>query len=91
MFEEEMQKLLAKDWCEEEYKLINRLLENLKYYKRLMPKALKLDIISALELCNRLKIELEEMRATMATTNATEATEATEATDASPVRLADDE
>lgn len=62
MFEEEMKKLLEKDWDEDESKLITRLLENLVYYKRLMPKALKLDIISALELCNKLKVELEDLR-----------------------------
>lgn len=62
MFEEEMKKLLEKNWEEDEKTLINRLLENLVYYKRLMPKALKLDIIAALELCNKLKVELEDLR-----------------------------
>ena len=62
MFEEEMKKLLEKDWEEDEYTLINRLMENLVYYKRLMPKTLKSDIIAALEMCNKLKMELEVLR-----------------------------
>jgi hypothetical protein len=62
MFEEEMKVLLDKDWEEDEYKLISRLMENLVYYKRLMPKTLKSDIIEALELCNKLKVELDVLR-----------------------------
>ena len=62
MFEEEMKRLLEKDWEEDEYTLINRLMENLVYYKRLVPKTLKSDIIAALEMCNRLKMELEVLR-----------------------------
>jgi hypothetical protein len=69
MFEEEMKKLLEKNWEEDEHKLISRILDNLNYYKRLMPKSLKLDIISALELCNKLKLELEELKTKIHTLN----------------------
>ena len=62
MFEDEMKKLLDKQWEEDEHKLISRLLENLVYYKRLMSKSLKTDIILVLELCNKLKTELEDLK-----------------------------
>jgi hypothetical protein len=62
MFEDEMKKLLDKKWEEDEHKLISRLLENLVYYKRLMSKSLKTDIILVLELCNKLKTELEDLK-----------------------------
>lgn len=62
MFEDEMKKLLDKKWDEEDHKLISRLLDNLVYYKRIMSKSLKTDIMSVLELCNKLKVELEELK-----------------------------
>lgn len=62
MFEDEMKKLLDKKWDEEDYKLISRLLDNLVYYKRIMSKSMKTDLMSMLELCNKLKTELEDLK-----------------------------
>ena len=39
MFEKELELLLEKNWTEEEITMINRLLETLQYYKKLIPKS----------------------------------------------------
>jgi hypothetical protein len=62
MFEEELNSLLKKKWSEDELQMINKLLENLTYYKRIIPRSLKNDIAVALQMCNNLKIELETFR-----------------------------
>lgn len=59
MIEEEFQKLLCKDWNDEEKAMIQRIMDGLLYYKKLIPKGLKTDIIAALQLCNSLKGKLE--------------------------------
>ena len=56
---EEAQELLKKNWDLKESELIIKLIENLKSYKKLIPKNLKIDIKKSLELCNDLKDELE--------------------------------
>lgn len=60
--DEESNKLLEKEWSEEERTLITRVLKNVLYYKKIIPKSLKNDIISALKLCNQLKKELELLK-----------------------------
>ncbi len=60
MIEEEFNKLLEKEWTEEERQMIQRIMEGLLYYRKLLPKALKADVISALQLCNNLKHQLED-------------------------------
>lgn len=62
MFESELDNLLKQSWNEEELQQLQKLVDGLKYYKKLMSKTLKTDLAIALELCNRLKIELEELR-----------------------------
>ena len=62
MFEEQLETLLQKEWSEEELVLIKRLMDNVAYYKKLLPKTLKQDIFDALQMCNILKNELEYYR-----------------------------
>ena len=62
MFEQELENLLQKKWTDEERILISRLMENVTYYKKLIPKSLKQDIVNALQMCNVLKTELEIYR-----------------------------
>lgn len=62
MFEKELELLLEKNWTEEEITMINRLLETLQYYKKLIPKSLKQEIVAALQMCNTLKTELDTFR-----------------------------
>jgi uncharacterized protein Yka (UPF0111/DUF47 family) len=50
---------LEKEWSDEERQLIKRIIEGLLYYKRILPRSLKDDIVSALQLCNRLKHQLD--------------------------------
>lgn len=59
MFEEELQNLLKKRWSDEERRLITSLTDNAIYYKKLIPKSFKQDILDALQMCNVLKNELE--------------------------------
>jgi hypothetical protein len=59
MFEEELESLLEKKWDQDQKDLIKRLCDNVIYYKKLLPKSLKQDVLSALEMCNILKTELE--------------------------------
>lgn len=61
MIEEEFQKLLAKEWIEDERQMIERIMKGMLYYKKLMPKSLKADVVSALQLCNKLKHQLEHL------------------------------
>jgi hypothetical protein len=62
MFEAELDNLIQKKWSEEERAMITRLMENVTYYKKLIPKSLKQDIMNALQMCNVLKDELEYYR-----------------------------
>jgi hypothetical protein len=62
MFEEQLETLLQKEWSEEERILIKRLMDNVAYYKKLLPKSLKQDIFDALQMCNTLKNELQYYR-----------------------------
>lgn len=60
LIEDEFSNLLTKKWTEDEMKMIKRIMDGITYYRKLMPKGLKDDVIAALQLCNKLKIELEE-------------------------------
>jgi hypothetical protein len=62
MFEAELDNLIQKKWSDEERAMITRLMENVTYYKKLIPKSLKQDIMNALQMCNVLKDELEYYR-----------------------------
>lgn len=61
MIEEEVGKLLEKTWLDEERDLIKRIMDSMLYYKRIIPKSLKKDIVDALQMCNRLKEKIDEM------------------------------
>jgi len=67
MIEEELSRLLERQWTDEERSMIKRIMDGLLYYKKLIPKALKNDVVSALQLCNRLKSQLEELLNSQAT------------------------
>jgi hypothetical protein len=60
--EEEFKKLLEMNWEESERDMIKRIMDGLLYYKKLLPRTLKNDVAAALELCNKLKDELEALR-----------------------------
>ena len=62
MFEEEEKSLLENEWSEEEKTMITNLISTVTYFKRMLPKTFKQDIISALQMCNSLKIELDLYR-----------------------------
>lgn len=62
MIEDEVKKLLEKEWSEEERKIIQKTTDGLFYYRKLLPSSLKADVIAALQLCNKLKDELEILK-----------------------------
>jgi hypothetical protein len=62
MYEEEMKCLMEKTWDMEEKDVIERLIKGLEFYKKLLPKSMKRDILAALQLCNKLKDELDHLR-----------------------------
>lgn len=62
MIEEHFQKLLEKEWEEEEKKIIEKIMEGLLYYKRILPSSFKNDVSEAIKLCNRLKEQIEELQ-----------------------------
>jgi hypothetical protein len=62
MIEEEFDKLLEKEWIQEEKELIEKIKAGLLYYKRLIPKSLTNDVVAALQLCNKLKDQLQELK-----------------------------
>jgi hypothetical protein len=59
MIEEEIKKLLEKEWSPEERGMIQRIMDGLLYYRKLIPRSLKADVIAALQLCNQLKHQLD--------------------------------
>ena len=60
--EKEISCLKEKEWNEKEKLMINNLIENLNYYKRVIPKSFRNDICEALQMCNELKNELDNYR-----------------------------
>lgn len=59
MIEEHFESLLQREWGNKEKEMIQRIQDGILYYKKLLPKTLKADVIAALQLCNNLKCELE--------------------------------
>jgi hypothetical protein len=49
--------ILKKSWTPDETLLINKLSDNFLYYKKLLPKAVKTDIVSILTIANNIKTE----------------------------------
>jgi hypothetical protein len=62
MIEDEFDKLLEKEWTEEEKGLIEKIKGGLLYYKRLIPKSLMNDVVAALQMCNKLKDQLQNLK-----------------------------
>jgi hypothetical protein len=60
--ENELKLLQEKNWDEKEREMVKSLAENIKYYKKIIPNALKKDICEAINMCNDLKIELDTYR-----------------------------
>jgi hypothetical protein len=52
MIEKEFENLLNKQWLDEERELIRNIKEGIIYYRKLIPKALKSDVIAALQMCS---------------------------------------
>jgi len=59
---EESNKLLSSNWSEEEISLIKRMLDMLNFYNYIIPKTMKQDIKSVLEMANRIKGEYDELK-----------------------------
>lgn len=59
-FEEELRKILEQKWNEEEKETIERVIKSVCSYKRLMTKALKDDVLKIVDICIKVKLQLEE-------------------------------
>jgi regulation of enolase protein 1 (concanavalin A-like superfamily) len=57
----EVNLLLDKNWEESEKILIKKILDNLIYYKSLIPKSLKNDVKSILEMANKIKVDYDNL------------------------------
>lgn len=53
--------LLDREWLEEEREVMKRLVDSLKYYKYMIPSALKKDILASIQMCIKLKDDLDSM------------------------------
>lgn len=62
---EDCEELLKLEWDESEREILTRLTSSLKFYKMLIPKDLKKDIIEAIKLCTRLKDALVKSKKIM--------------------------
>lgn len=56
---EEANKLLASNWEDHEKDLVKRMIDSLVAYKSLIPKSLKQDVKSMLQMANRIKTEYD--------------------------------
>jgi hypothetical protein len=61
--------LLEKSWAPEEMVLLTKLSDNLLYYKKLIPKALKTDIVAVLTMANSIKSEYDVLKGKLTTLN----------------------
>ncbi len=59
---EESKKLLEQNWSDEERVLIEKLLNNVKGYKSLMPKSLRMDITCMLQLAIHIKSDYDSLK-----------------------------
>lgn len=62
MIDEHFKILLENNWSNDEKNMIERIMNGLLYFKKLLPKILKDDVITALKLCNELKTENENLK-----------------------------
>lgn len=61
---EQTNALLNHDWTSDERILIKRLVDSLLYYKYLIPKNLKSDVVAILDLANKIKHEYNILKKT---------------------------
>lgn len=54
--------LLDKVWTPDETILLKKLADNLVYYKSLIPKALKIDIVAILQIANTIKSDYDDLK-----------------------------
>lgn len=59
---EHFKELLDNNWSNEEKEIIDRIMNGLVFFKKLIPNSLKTDIVSAIKLCNELKSENEKLK-----------------------------
>jgi hypothetical protein len=59
IIEEELKKLMDKEWEEDEKQVLQKLVDGFLYYKKLIPKSFKMEVIAALQICNKLKDKLD--------------------------------
>lgn len=58
---EEAKKLLSSNWETHEKELVKRMIDTLIAYKSLIPKSLKNDVKTMLQMANRIKTEYDEL------------------------------
>lgn len=58
---EEANKLLSSNWENHEKELVKRMIDSLIAYKSLIPKRLKNDVKTMLQMANRIKAEYDEL------------------------------
>lgn len=63
IIEQELKKLMDKQWEEDEKQVLQKLVDGFLYYKKLIPKTFKLEVIAALQICNKLKDKLDLLTA----------------------------
>lgn len=59
-FEEELKKILEQKWNDEDKETIERVINSVLSYKRLMSKTLKDDVLKIINICIKVKKQLEE-------------------------------
>lgn len=64
---EQTKALLNHEWTTDERSLIKRLVDSLLYYKYLIPKNLKSDVIAILDMANKVKHEYTILKKTTTT------------------------
>lgn len=57
-----IESILQKSWASEEKMLLKKLSDNFLYYKKLLPKAVKADIVSVLTIANHIKAEYDDLK-----------------------------
>ena len=71
---EQTNALLNHEWTPDERVLIKRLVDSLLYYKYLIPKNLKSDVVAILDMANNIKHEYTILKNTSSTTSKLETT-----------------
>ena len=64
---EQTNALLNHDWTSDERTLIKRLVDSLLYYKYIIPKNLKSDVVAILDMANKIKHEYTILKKTKCT------------------------